>query len=365
MGTAYKVQDYVIAIFGSDWLSWTITLPLAVMLGLMEFCIGIYLFFGIRRHWTSRIAVALMAFYTPLTLWIAITDAVPDCGCFGDAVHLTGWQTFSKNVVMLALCIVAFKMRKHFTRFISEKMQWLISLYSIVYGLFLAGLCIYTLPIIDFRPYHIGQNIPKAMEWPDDPQQLPEIIDFDFDGAEDIISDTSYTFLLVAPSLETADDGAMDRINALTDYAKHYKYTFLCLTGSGDEAIARWQDLTGSEYPFTFADPLLLKTMVRSNPGLMLIHNGTIVNKWSAETMPIEEELTAPLYQLDMAHLQPQSYRNKLLYLLLWYLVPLMLITFTDRVIAGTKWWKRRKAAMHPDLATEAVDEPEATQLEE
>lgn len=348
-GTVYKVTDYMLAIFGANWLPWVATLMLAVLLGLVEFCLGIYILFGIRRRWTTRIAVALMAFYTPLTLWLAITDAVPDCGCFGDALKLTNWQTFWKNTVLLALCVMSLRMRKHYTRFISEQMQWLVSLYSIAYGLFLAALCIYALPVIDFRPYHIGQHIPTAMEWPVDADGVPladatpEIIDFDFAEVDEVLADTGYTFLLVAPALEVADDGNLDCINAISDYATRYGYRFLCLTSSSEPAITRWQDLTGAEYPFSFADAQMLMTMVRSNPGLVLIHNGTIINKWSSDTMPGEEALSAPLHTLDIGHLHPSSYRRMLLSLLLWYLVPLLLLTFVDRLVAGTKWYKQRK----------------------
>lgn len=348
-GTAYKIQDYMVAIFGDSMMPWVLTLMVAVALGLLEFCLGIYLFFGIRRRGTTRIAVTMLAFYTPLTLWLAVTDAVTDCGCFGDALHLTNWQTFWKNAVLLALCIASLWGRRYFTRFISEQMQWLISLYSIVYGLFLSGLCIYALPVMDFRPYHIGQHIPSAMEWPVDADgnliedAQPAILDFDFDGVDEVLEDTSYTFLLTAPTLAEADDGAMDCINAISDYAHANGYRFLCLTGSGEEDIARWQDLTGAEYEFTFADPLMLKTMVRSNPGLVLLHNGTVINKWSDETMPSEDELTEPLYKLEMAHLHPLSQNRKVLRLILWYVVPLFILTLADRMVVGTLWWRRRK----------------------
>ncbi len=351
-GTAYKVTDYMLAIFGSSWLPWVATLMLAVLLGLVEFCLGIYILFGIRRRWTTRIAVALMVFYTPLTLWLAVTDAVPDCGCFGDALKLTTWQTFWKNVVLLALCVMSLRMRKHYTRFISEQIQWLVSLYSIAYGLFLAALCIYALPVIDFRPYHIGQYIPTAMEWPVDADGIPqadatpEIIDFDFAEADEVLADTGYTFLLVAPALEVADDGNLDCINAISDYATRYGYRFLCLTSSSEPAITRWQDLTGAEYPFSFADAQMLMTMVRSNPGLVLIHDGTIINKWSSDTMPGEEALHAPLHTLDIGRLHPSSYHRLLLSLLLWYLIPLLLLTIADRLVAGTKWYQRKNHAL-------------------
>ncbi|MBR1755038.1 MAG: DoxX family membrane protein [Bacteroidaceae bacterium] len=356
-GTAYKIHDYLVALHLSDVFSFQyLPLTLSVALGTTEFCLGIALSFSIRRRLTLGLMLALTAFYTPLTLWLAITDAVSDCGCFGDALHLTNWQTFGKNVVLLLLLAYLWLRRDRLTRLVSEGAQWLVSLFNILYALFLAGICLYGEPIIDFRPYHIGQHIPTAMEWPEDPAQLPEILDFDFEGyahegdsiipltAETVLADTSYTFLLTAPHLEQADDSNMERINALYDYAHSHGYRFLCLTASGDSAIHRWQDLTGAEYPFAFMDELALKTMARSNPGVLLLHDGVITAKWSHNLLPGEEELTTSLDAAPWAHPRIETYRHMLLLLLLWYLLPLGLLIVMDRTYASIRWWRRKKA---------------------
>lgn len=354
VGTQYKIEDYAAALDMSALAAAPIPLVLAVVLALVEFCLGIYLFFGIRRRLTTTTILLFMLVYTPLTLWLAATDAVADCGCFGDALKLTNWQTFWKNVALLAAAAIVFWRGNFLTRFISESTQWLISLFSLAYGLFLALLCIYAEPVMDFRPYHIGQHIPTAMQWPDDPEQLPEILDFEIDGnvtVDELVADTSYSFLLVAPYLETADDSNLEDINALYDYALHHNYRFICLTASDENAIRRWQDLTGAEYDFAFVDELTLKTMARNNPALLLIHNGTIVGKWSHHLLPQKSSLTAPLHALPFAHPQPASYRRMLLRLLLWYLLPLLAITLIDRTFASFRWWRRqrqKKAAQVP-----------------
>lgn len=358
VGTQYKIEDYAMAMGVSEWLSAPVPLVAAVLLAMLEFCLGIYLFFGIRRRFTTYTILAFMVIYTPLTLWLAITNAVPDCGCFGDALVLTNWQTFWKNVVLLIGAIVLFWRGNLLTRFISEAAQWAISLYSIVYSGFLALLCIYAEPVIDFRPYHIGQNITAAMEWPEDPELTPEIVDFTImpvagmDGSpqayldtETLLADTSYTFLLVAPHLETADDANMERINAIYDYAVSGGYAFWCLTASDENGIRRWQDLTGAEYDFAFVDELTLKTMARNNPALLLLHNGTIVGKWSHRLLPGTDELTGPLHTLKLAKPQPASYRRMLLQLLLWYIVPLLILTLLDRLVASIRWWRKKKNA--------------------
>ncbi len=352
-GTAYKIHDYLVAmhlidLFSADYL----TLIMSIALGVMEFTLGILLFCSIRRRSTIVLMAILTAFYTPLTLWLAITDAVTDCGCFGDAVHLSNWQTFGKNVVLLAMLALLWWQRNRLSRLVSQPLQWLVSLYSVLYALFLAGLCLYGEPIIDFRPFHIMQHIPTAMQWPEDPNAQPEILDFNvepLDGNADntteaILADPSYTFLLTAPRLEQADDSNLETINALCDYAQHYGYRFLCLTASGDSAIHRWQDMTGAEYPFAFTDELTLKTMARSNPALLLLHNGTIVGKWSNHTMPREKVLTRSLAKLDIAHPRFEDYRRILLTLLLWYIVPLAILILLDRAYASFRWWRRKHA---------------------
>ena len=351
-GTAYKIHDYLVALqlidlFSADYL----TLIMSIALGVMEFTLGILLFCSIRRRSTIVLMAILTSFYTPLTLWLAITDAVTDCGCFGDAVHLSNWQTFGKNVVLLAMLALLWWQRNRLSRLVSQPLQWLVSLYSVLYALFLAGLCLYGEPIIDFRPFHIMQHIPTAMQWPEDPNAQPEILDFNvepLDGNADntteaILADSSYTFLLTAPHLEQADDSNLETINALCDYAQKYGYRFLCLTASGDSAIHRWQDMTGAEYPFAFTDELTLKTMARSNPALLLLHNGTIVGKWSNRTMPREEVLTRSLAKLDIAHPRFEDYRRILLTLLLWYVMPLAILILIDRAYASIRWWHRKQ----------------------
>lgn len=385
-GVAYKVHDYLVAM-GFD-VSEQSLLPLVIGIALCiaEFTMGLYLFFGIRRRWTTRLTVLFLLLMTGLTLWLAVTDAVADCGCFGDAVKLTNWQTFWKNIVLLTAAIVVCLGRRQLTRVISESAQWIISMFSLAYAAFICGLCLYRLPIIDFRPYHVGQHIPTAMQWPDDPTLTPEILDFnitelseDPEGSENseyseysdysessessegpsplplidqVLTDSSYTFLLIAPYLESADDGTMDRLNALYDYCMRpeHHYRFLALTASSAEAIGHWRDLTGAEYPFAFTDELTLKTMVRSNPGLILIHDGTIVGKWPRTALPRIDNPEQPLYALPLAHPQPNQHRHMLLKLLFWYLAPLLVLTLLDRAYALAKWWLQRRKT-HPQLA--------------
>ena len=109
--------------------------------------------------------LAVMSFMTPLTLWLAIANPISDCGCFGDAVKLTNWETFWKNIVLLIAAISVFKWRKTgIVKLVSEKVDWLVALYGVVFIIIYTLYCIRELPVFDFRPYHIGADI-HAKEW--------------------------------------------------------------------------------------------------------------------------------------------------------------------------------------------------------
>ena len=303
----------------------------------VEFFIGISLFFATRRTLATSLALMLMIFMTPLTLYLAIFDPVSDCGCFGDAWVLTNWETFGKNIVLLFAAMMAFRHRRMLVRFISVKMEWLVSLYTLFFVFTLSFYCLDRLPVLDFRPYKIGKNILEGMTMPEgakpsvyesifilekngekkeftldnypdstwtfvDTRTIlkekgyePAIHDFSMidlntgeDITDDVLTDIGYTFLLVAHRIEEADDSNIDLINEIYDYSVEHGYKFYCLTSSPEEQIELWKDKTGAEYPFCQMDDITLKTMVRSNPGLILIKNGTILNKWSDEDIPDE-----------------------------------------------------------------------------
>ena len=153
LGTHYKVLDYVEALGLTDILPQFVLSMTSSMLGMVEFCLGVYLFFGIRRIIAPYLTVLIMCIMTPLTLWIALYNPVSDCGCFGDAVTLSNWGTFGKNVVLLIMSLVLLKWRKFITPLVTVLLDWLIAIYGFVY-IFLVGVyCYKYLPIFDFRPY--------------------------------------------------------------------------------------------------------------------------------------------------------------------------------------------------------------------
>ena len=387
IGTQYKLHDYLGAIGMAGILpNWTL-LAVAVFLAAIEFCIGIFLLFAIQRRLISKLTVAFMAFMTMVTVWIVVADPVKDCGCFGDALHLTNIETLIKNIVLLVCSLVIMYRPLAMFRFVSKSNQWIVTNYTIVFILVSSGLSLYYLPIFDFRPYHIGVNIPRGMEIPKGaklPQfkttfimekngqrkeftldnypdaswkfidsktvqtsegYIPPIHDFSItdnktglDLTNSVLSHKGYTFLLIAPHLETADDSNFGDIDRLYEYAQSYDIPFYCLTASTTKAIKRWIDLTGAEYPFCITDEAVLKTIIRSNPGLLLLKDGTIINKWSHNNLPNEAKLSHPISQSSLGKMPKDNVPAKILEIVLWFILPLTLLTLADRLWAWSKW---------------------------
>lgn len=167
----------------------------------------------------------------------------------------------------------------------------------------------------------------------------PPIQNFDVTSQEDgtyltdsILNNDNYTFLLISPWLHQADESGMDLINEVYDYSVENGYAFYCLTASNEQDIATWQENTGAEYPFAIADEITLKTIVRSNPGLVLLQKGVVLNKWSVSNLPDEYQLNAPLDQLTLSQLNPKSTMHKLLEVFIWFIAPLLALTFSDLI---------------------------------
>ena len=392
LGTLYKLKDYAAAMALNDILPDLALVIVAIALGALEFSLGVFMLFAVRRHMVSKLTLALMSVMTALTVWIYIADPVKDCGCFGDALKLTNGETLLKNIVLIACATLVAWRPVDMARFISRTNQWIVRYYTITYIVVTSVYCLYTLPIFDFRPYRVGTNIKQGMEIPEGAEQPefestfilrkngvtheftldnypdstweyvdtktvqtkkgyePPIHDFAIttnDTGEDItdqvLTKKGYTFLLVSPRLAVADDSNFGDIDQIYEYAEENGVDFFCLTASTNEDIERWRELTGAEYTFCNADETTLKTMIRSNPGLILLKDGTIIGKWSHNALPQTDDLTAPLEQLPIGKAQNDSTPGRLLIVLLTFFVPLMALTIADRLWAWTKWIRNKQ----------------------
>ena len=393
LGTLYKLKDYAAAMSLNGLLPDWALVGVAIALGALEFALGVFMLFAVRRHVVSRITLAFMTAMTALTLWIFVADPVKDCGCFGDALKLTNGETLLKNIVLSACAALVAWRPADMARFISRSNQWIVRYYTVAYIVITSVYCLYTLPIFDFRPYHVGMNIKQGMEIPEGAEQPefestfllkkngetreftldnypdstweyvdtrtvqtkkgyePPIHDFALtscdtgeDITEQVLTKKGYTFLLVSPRLAVADDSNFGDIDQIYEYAEENGIDFYCVTASANDEIERWRDLTGAEYQFCNADETTLKTMIRSNPGLMLLKDGTIIDKWSHNALPQTDDLTAPLQQLTIGKAQNDSTTERLLIVLLTFFMPLSALALADRLWAWSKWIRNKQS---------------------
>lgn len=380
-GGALKITEYFLSFgFKVSHNSFVFILFLSVFESTFEFVLGVHLILGIRKKLVSLLTLFLIAAMTLLTLYIFISGKVSDCGCFGDAIHLSNKETFLKNLVLLFLAVIVFTKSGKIITLLSHNIQWIAQLYSLF---FILAICIWSylfLPIIDFRPYYIGQNISVAVSLPPGakaPQykttfilekngikkefsldnypdsswrfvnsrteeiskgDLPEISDFAVFSANDeevsysLINNKKYAFWLIIPKTETMDHGVVDVIEDLYEYCRKEGYDFLGITSSSKDSSEDLLRSMGIKFPFFFADEVMLKTMIRSNPGLMLVKDGKILNKWSKYSMPEAKDLNSDLRKL------PLSYGNKshgLVPVIKWlisFFIPLIILIFADRI---------------------------------
>ena len=377
LGSDYKFTDYFNA-FGMGWMNVT-TLCLSFALALAEFLIGTALAFNL---WISKMAwgsLLFMAFFTPLTLVLALTNPVSDCGCFGDAVILSNWQTFWKNIILLLLTIVIFLHRKTYHSTLSPSGQLLFLVLTGCGMLFLSLYCYRHLPIIDFRPYAIGKNIQEEMRVPEgmaakqyeitlnyknkqtgeirafteenhpwqdtltweyesSSEQLvkggyvPPIHDFIIEHPDlgnitaDILNDENYAILVITYDIDKIDIQHLPIINDWANYAQEKGFRFYGLTSSSHQEVEAFKKRYAIPYEFCTADETQLKTMLRSNPGIMILREGTILEKWAGQDIPNIEKLQNTDLTAYCIHSREEIQRNYLLYsiILLFFVVYLL-----------------------------------------
>jgi uncharacterized membrane protein YphA (DoxX/SURF4 family) len=377
VGGALKLEDYFGA-FGMASLN-----PLALFgsinLSSLEFVLGVCVLTAVYRRITTLFLLLFMSFMTLLTLYLAIFNPVHDCGCFGDALILTNWQTFYKNAfVLLPASVVVYLYHNKLFPLYSRHVYWFVALFAYLFSLCFAYWNYYNLPVMDFRPYKTGVNINSQRSIPEDaPQDLLEFIYTSPDGKErafkieelsevdstwtfkdskvvkkgyvppitsfelydnkqnniapELLQDGKTVFLLVSPNISKASDHSIDAINSVFDYAKDKNIDFYCVTSSSAEDIDAWVQNTGAEYPFLSADDVTLKTIIRSNPGLVLLRSGDVMAKWHYLQIPSEETINAVTEQLlSSNNITPSTKKCVWIWIVLSFVVPLLLVWLYD-----------------------------------
>lgn len=388
-GGAYKIEDYLGA-FGLARLA-SFSFIFSSALCVFEFILGAFILFGLYRKWTARLLFLTMLFMTPLTLYLAIANPVADCGCFGDALVITNWQTFYKNIVLIIASIIVLIYHERITNLFTGKTYWLAFFFIIVFAFgFVIRNYIYE-PMFDFRPYSVGTKIEDKMFVPIEKQRVEEpILVYAKDGKEQsftmdnypwsdstwtfvrtdmkviqegiepaikdfiikeitfnytdskilevkditnkILSDTGYTFLMISPMLEKLNMNYLPNLEDVDYYAKANNYGCYFLTASTSDEIIKFVNDQALNFNICIMDERVLKTITRTNPGLLLIKDGVIIHKWADLEIPTESQLQGPIENLSFSKLVDKSTtdKNNLIYISLIFFIPLLLLKIFD-----------------------------------
>ncbi len=353
LGFSYKLEEYF-EVFHITFLN-SFALTIAIVLCGLEMILGFALLIGVRAVSIAWGLLLLIIFFAFLTFYSAYFKVVQTCGCFGDAIPLTPWQSFSKDLVLLLLIIIIFVNRKNIRPLYTAKTGDILLLLATIISL---GFGIYTYnfsPVIDFLPYKIGANIPDEMKtppgaqpdefeltyhlknkktgatkvmtnteylksniWKDnnwvvigDPESrlvkagfTPKIRDLSIQDAQkndytkELLSNPYYTMIIVAYDLGKTDGDAIDRLNATAiNLLQNFNVRTILLTSNSAkdaEAFSKRHHLISDIF---YADGVPLKTMVRSNPGILLLKNGTVINKWHYHSIQKYDELVKQYFQ--------------------------------------------------------------------
>ena len=354
LGFAYKLEEYF-EVFHTTFLN-EYAVALSISICALEIILGVALLVGYRALQISWGLLLLIVFFTFLTFWSAAFDVVKTCGCFGDAIPLTPWQSFSKDLILLSLILVIFYKRKlinPITR--SHRVVHIIIAVAVLFS-FGFGLFTYNyLPVVDFLPYNIGADLPNNMRTPSsapkdeyvityqlknrksgDTQQMtdkeylkteiwkddnwaiigepenklvkkgyePKIRDLmitDSQGTNytsEIIENPYYNLIIVAYNLGDANEKGIGDLNAIArNAAEHYNIRTVLLTSNTKESTDKYIRKHKLIMETFNADAVPLKSMVRSNPGLLLLKNGVVINKWHFHTLPSYEELESKYFR--------------------------------------------------------------------
>ena len=353
LGFSYKLQEYF-AVFHITFLN-GLALVIAIVLCALEIILGFAVIIGVRPVKVAWGLLLLIIFFAFLTFYSAFFKVVQTCGCFGDAIPLTPWQSFSKDLVLLLLILVIFfkrwQIQPLFTVKTGDRLLILSAVTSIAFGIYTYSF----LPVIDFLPYKVGANIPGEMTtppgaapdvyeqtyhlqnkrtgklkvmnnteymgsgiWKDNSWVIigtpesrlvkkgftPKIRDLSISDAQgndytkEILSNPFNNLIIVAYDLHGADEDAIDRLNALAiNLSQNFNTRTVLLTSSSAkfaEAYSKQHRLVSEIF---YADDVPLKEMVRANPGVLLLKNGTIINKWHYHSMPNYDDLVKKYFQ--------------------------------------------------------------------
>lgn len=378
-GACYKITDYLNAMGAGSWTD--TSLFFAVSLAALEFILGILIVVGAYRRSAPVLALLMMLVMTPLTLWLALTDAVPDCGCFGDALHLSNWATFGKNVLLLLGIIYLLCFNKSLRGVYGPAVQWVVMALSLAFVLAVAYYGYFKQPLIDYRPYPIGTRLVSATTVDGEDDEVDEdefIFIYSKDGVEqeftidevpdeengweyvtryharrphgkvimlngdkngiaffdeegndmtiDVLGDSRRTVLLLFPDLPQVGVVNSFALNELTDAALVADADVIGLTPATPAEVEQWKDVSMASYPIYYMDDSELKMIARGNPAVVYLEDGAIVWK---RTLSSLDEVEQPVELSDMGKdLDSDSIMTNLM---LIYLAGMLILVIINR----------------------------------
>ncbi len=355
IGFSYKLQEY----FSADVLNLPFLEPYALLISVFvvvfEVVLGVFLLVGYKPKFTVWSLLLMIVFFTFLTFYAAYFEKVKDCGCFGDFLKLKPWESFWKDVVLLFFILLLFFGVKHITPLYSKLLTTVLAMVGFIVSLWFGYHVLMHLPTLDFRAYAIGKNIKTGMEIPEDapkPVQeyswkfkvngaeqilktngsypevagefisvetkviqegyTPPVQDFSIESATDNLTDHFLTkdnvIIVVSYNLDNIEWDGASKLKALQDRALKNNYTIIGLTASGEAAKQRIKDAYGIDFDWYLCDEKALKTVVRSNPGVLELDQGTVTQKvhWNdieALELPEVEKALEPIKNSIIAYI--------------------------------------------------------------
>lgn len=331
IGTQIKLEEYF-EVFASDVPALAgffhtlipLTLYLAVILCVAEVVLGVAVLVRYKMKYTLWILLLLILFFTFLTFYSAYFNKVTDCGCFGDAIKLTPWQSFFKDIVLLLFILLLFVQRPGLdSGEVTTRKSTAIMAFTVIASIAVAFYTVNYLPLIDFLPYKRNANLPALMkpserlrykyklekdgkivefeQYPSDttyvfkemvllnPEAQPKVTDFAVWNAEGDFTQQVFVgkkLLILIQNVQKADVKAIREINSLITSLKGTNIEPIILTASDEASFEEFRHQHQIGIPYYFTDATVLKTMIRTNPGILLLENGTIRGKWPAADLP-------------------------------------------------------------------------------
>ena len=293
-GFAYKLEEYF-TVFGTEFFV-PLAFPLAWFISVFEIALGVALIVGYRFQLVLWLTTLMMIFFTFLTGYSHVTGAVTDCGCFGDALKIEPWESFTKDVILTFMLIPLWLVRKSIRPIPNDRVAGGLTLATfLLFGIF-AYYCRTHLPMIDYRAYKVGVDM-RECTTQIGPDGLPPCKDWDFSFLEEPSFELfqGNTLMMVQYDLSHAPDKALEESAQLAQDLVNSSVQIVALTASGSSIIKEKKSQFGLSYPFALMDQTVLKTIIRSNPGYVLVEDGRIMGKWHYNDIPSAEEIQSLL----------------------------------------------------------------------